>query len=221
MEEKWAELAGDLEALLRLRTFPLGWKRLEKEKDLHKIRKVRKYEHSYTWCQAVTVARTAGWTVGVTAQDPNVCRFKNIAGLVPPPEEELSGKNFAGYYTKTLEDSKKQAETLVRIPPDGYEAMVIAPLAGEKFDPDLVLIYGNACQMMFLSYALQWKDYERLQFYFIGEGACSDSFSQCYITGKPALAIPCYGERRLGHVMDDELAIWLSPAIWRAKWSRD
>lgn len=206
MIEQWAELAKELETLLRLRTFPVGWKRLKKEGDLSKIRKVRKFDHRYTWCQAVTAASTAGWTIGVTAQDPNVCRFKNIAGLAPTPEEELTGKNFAGYYSETIEASKKQTEALVRVPVDGYEAMVIAPLAGEKFDPDLVLVYGNACQMMFLSYALQWKDYERLQFYFVGEGACSDSFAQCYITGKPALAIPCYGERRLGHVTDDELA---------------
>lgn len=207
MQEKWAELARDLESLLRLRTFPVAWKRLPKESDLDSIKRVRRYSHPYTWCQAVTVARTAGWTVGVTASDSNVCRFKNIAGLVPPPETELSGKNFAGYYVKTLEDGEKQARALVRIPPDGYEAMVIAPLVGEKFEPDLVLVYGNACQMMFLSYALQWKDFETLQFFFIGEGACSDSFARCYLTGKPALAIPCYGERRLGHVTDEELAM--------------
>ncbi|MBI4302021.1 MAG: DUF169 domain-containing protein [Chloroflexi bacterium] len=207
MEQKWADLARNLETFLRLRTFPLAWRRLEREEDLEKIRRVRRYQHRYTWCQAVTVARTAGWTVGITAKDENVCRFKNIAGLVPPSVEELSGRAFASYYLKTLEDAKKQAEATVRIPPDGYEAMVIAPLASEKFDPEVVVVYGNAAQMMFLGYALQWTDYERLQFFFVGEGACADSFAQCYISGKPALAIPCYGERRLGHVQDDELVM--------------
>ena len=32
------------------------------------------------------------------------------------------------------------------------------------------------------------------------------------MTGEPALAIPCYGERALGQVADDEIVIALPPA---------
>ncbi|MCJ7772274.1 MAG: DUF169 domain-containing protein, partial [Desulfobacterales bacterium] len=48
-------------------------------------------------------------------------------------------------------------------------------------------------------------------FNFIGEGACSDSLAQCYVTGKPSVSIPCYGERSMGGVSDDEIIIALTP----------
>ena len=77
---------------------------------------------------------------------------------------------------------------------------MLAPLASGKFDPDVILIYGNPTQLMLLMNGLQFKDYERFQFFFIGEGACADGLAQCYTSGKPALAIPCFGERRFGGV---------------------
>jgi uncharacterized protein (DUF169 family) len=46
----------------------------------------------------------------------------------------------------------------------------------------------------------------------VGESSCSDAIAQHYLTGKPSLTIPCYGERRYGHAQDDELVIALSPA---------
>ncbi|MCJ7655700.1 MAG: DUF169 domain-containing protein [Dehalococcoidia bacterium] len=54
---------------------------------------------------------------------------------------------------------------------------------------------------------LQFKDYERFQFFFIGEGACADGLAQCYTSGNPALAIPCMGERAFGTVTEDELVL--------------
>ena len=35
---------------------------------------------------------------------------------------------------------------------------------------------------------------------------------KCYVSGKPALAIPCYGERMMGQVSDDEIVIALPPS---------
>jgi uncharacterized protein (DUF169 family) len=67
--------------------------------------------------------------------------------------------------------------------------------------------------MMLLMNGLQFKDYERFQFFFVGEGSCADSLAQCYTTGKPALAIPCMGERAFGNVSEDELVMALPPKM--------
>jgi len=64
---------------------------------------------------------------------------------------------------------------------------------------------------MMILCGMQKEKYERFQFFFIGEGACADSLAQCYTSGKPALAIPCYGERAMGQVADDEIVIALPP----------
>ena len=84
------------------------------------------------------------------------------------------------------------------------------------FDPDLVLIYANPAQMMLLINALQFEDYEVMQFYCVGESSCSDAIARCYLTGKPSLTIPCYGERRYGHAQDDDLVMAI-PAGMMAK----
>ena len=42
-----------------------------------------------------------------------------------------------------------------------------------------------------------------------GESGCADSLAQCYTSGKPALAVPCYGEGGAGSVAADELPIAL------------
>jgi uncharacterized protein (DUF169 family) len=103
---------------------------------------------------------------------------------------------------------KQQHET-PRVPVG--EAIVVAPLGKEKFEPEVVSIYGNPAQVMMILCGLQKERYERFQFFFIGEGACADSMAQCYVSGKPALAVPCYGERAMGQVADDEIVIALPP----------
>ncbi|MGD9138466.1 MAG: dephospho-CoA kinase, partial [Desulfobacterales bacterium] len=75
------------------------------------------------------------------------------------------------------------------------------------FDPDIVMIYANPAQMMLLINSLQFEDYEVMQFYCVGETSCSDAIARCYLNRKPALSIPCYGERRYGHAQDDELVM--------------
>jgi dephospho-CoA kinase len=85
----------------------------------------------------------------------------------------------------------------------------MAPLVYNPFDPDIVLIYANPAQMMLLINSLQFEDYEVMHFYCVGESSCSDAIARCYLSGKPSLTIPCYGERRYGHAQDDELVIAL------------
>ena len=90
-----------------------------------------------------------------------------------------------------------------------YQAVIMAPLVYNPFDPDIILIYANPAQMMLLINALQFEDYEVMQFFCVGESSCSDAIARCYLTGKPSLTIPCYGERRYGHAQDDELVMAL------------
>jgi uncharacterized protein (DUF169 family) len=115
-------------------------------------------------------------------------------------------------WCRTKEDAKKCEDSIPRIPSGKFRAVLLAPQVYSPFDPDLVLIYGSPAQMILIINALQFEDYERLQFFCVGESSCSDAIAQCYLTGKPALAIPCYGERRYGHAQDDEMVIGLPPS---------
>ncbi len=209
----WGEMTREMERVLRLHSFPVAYKKLEKVKDLDNIRKVRRLDRFFTFCQLPGLVRTRGWTVGVTAQGNLSSRCSRIHGMGEATEESKieESQRLATTWFATPEQGMKQQADYPRVPKG--EAIVLAPLASGKFDPDVVLIYCTPAQAMMIMCGLQKIEYERFQFFFIGEGACADSLAQCYVSGKPSLAIPCFGERRFGEVLDEELVLALPPAL--------
>lgn len=215
MEEKgkWETLVRHLEALLRLRTFPVAIKLLENTEDLTSNKWVRRLDKKHTLCQLITLVRTFDWTVGATAEDFDTTMCASILGMAELPEQVKDGTFRSLVWCKTKEDGKKFEDAVPRIPTGKYKAVVLAPLVYNPFEPDIVLIYANPAQMILIINALQFENYERLQFFCVGESSCSDAIAQCYLSGKPSLTIPCYGERRYGHAQDDELVMALPPSM--------
>jgi len=207
----WTQLAKKLEALLRLRTFPVAFKLLEDRAELENNQWVRRLPHKVTTCQLITIVRTFDWTVGAVAEDFVSPRCTSIIGLSELPDYIADGTMRSMVWCATQEDARKCEDSIPLIPTGKYNAVILAPLVYNPFDPHMVLIYGNPAQMILLINALQFRDYERMQFFSVGESACADSIAQCFNTGKPACTIPCYGERRYGHVQDDEMVMALPP----------
>ena len=207
----WAEMTEDFKTLLRLRTEPIAFRRLEKAEDLDKIANVVRVKRGFTFCQVPFLVRVLGQTVGITKEDPIGDRCTRLHGLREATEKSMQSEAamLSTTWFASPEEALKQQRETPRVPVG--EAIVAAPLGKEKFEPEVVLIYGNPAQVMMILCGLQKEKYERFQFFFIGEGACADSLAQCYISGKPSLAIPCYGERAMGQVADDEIVIALPP----------
>lgn len=209
---KWETLVRRLEALLRLKTFPVAIKLLEDPEELARNRWLRRPK-KLTLCQLISIVRTFDWTVGVSADDLS-SECASIVGLLDfndLPQELKNGTFRNLVWCKTKEDGRRFEEAIPRIPAGRYKAIMLAPLVYDPFDPDIVLIYANPAQMILIINALQFEDYERLQFFCVGESSCSDAIAQCYLSGKPSLTIPCYGERRYGHAQDDEMVMGLLP----------
>jgi len=209
MERKqdWGKLIRRMELLMRLKSFPVAFKMLKKREELDQIPFMRMTEHKTTLCQLITVVRNFDWTVGAELDDflSPVC--PSILGLTDIPEAYKDGTFRSVVWVKTREDGKKYEASIPRLPLGEYEAVAMAPLVYNPFDPDIVLIYANPAQMMLLINSLQFEDYEVMQFYCVGESSCSDAIARCYLTGKPSLTIPCYGERRYGHAQDEDLVM--------------
>jgi uncharacterized protein (DUF169 family) len=208
----WAGLTQEMERLLHLKAGPVAYKRLERVEELDKIPEVMRLDRRASFCQVPAMVRTMGLTVGAT-RDNFGERCARINGLAPTTEKQVAWEteSFANTWFANVEEARKQMAAYPTVPPG--EAIVIAPLAAGKFEPDVILIYANPAQMMLLMNGLQFKDYERFQFFFIGEGSCADGLAQCYTTGKPALAIPCLGERSFGAVTEDEMVMALPPGM--------
>ena len=206
-KQEWKKLIRRMELLMRLKSFPVAFKMLKKREDLDQIPFMRMTEHKTTLCQLITLVRNFDWTVGAELDDflSPVC--PSILGLTDIPEVYKDGTFRSVVWVKTREDAKKYEASIPRLPLGKYEAVAMAPLAYNPFDPDIVLIYANPAQMMLLINSLQFEDYEVMQFYCVGESSCSDAIARCYLTGKPSLTIPCYGERRYGHAQDDDLVM--------------
>lgn len=207
----WKETTRELERLLKLRSYPVAYKKLDDARQLDDIPRVRRLDRFFVFCQLPGLVRTRGWTIGATMDDQISDRCSRLHGLADATQESMAQESaqLSTTWFATPEEAMKQQAVYPRIPKG--EAIVLAPLASGKFDPDVVLIYGNPGQMMMIMSGIQKIEFQRFQFFYIGEGACADSLGQCYTTGKPALSIPCFGERRFGEVLDDEMVLALPP----------
>jgi uncharacterized protein (DUF169 family) len=207
----WAELGTELENTLRLKTKIIAYRRLEKAEELDSLKNVVRIDRFFTFCQVPFMVRVNGITVGITREDKIQDRCSRLFGLKQATEKSMNAEAamLSTTWFRSPEEALQQQNDYYRVPVGG--AIVLAPLTKQKFEPEVLLMYGNPAQIMMILCGLQKIKYERFSFSFIGEGACTDSLAQCYITGKPAVSIPCYGERSMGGVSDDEMAIALPP----------
>lgn len=203
----WEKIVRRMETLLRFKSFPVAFRMLKRERDLGKIPFMRRIGHKVTLCQLITLVKDFNWTVGAQKQELSNIECASILGLVDVPELYRDGTVRSMLWTKTREDGKKYEESIQRLPLGRYEAVALAPLVYNPFDPDIVLIYANPAQIMLLINALQFENYEVMNFSCVGESSCSDAIARCYLTDKPCVTIPCYGERRYGHTRDEDLVI--------------
>lgn len=205
----WEPLIRKMERLLRLRSFPVAFKMLQSKEDLKKVPFLRRPAHPMTLCQMINLVRNFDWTVGADNDGFSLPSCPAMLGLRDKPDVYKDGTFRSIVWVKSRKDGKKYEESIPRLPLGRYEALVMAPLVYDPFEPDIVLIYANPAQMILLINALQFHDYEVMEFFCVGETSCSDAIARCYLEDKPSLTIPCYGERRYGHAQDDELVIAL------------
>ncbi len=203
----WEKLVRRMELLMRLKSFPVAFKMLNRKEELDHIPFMRRTEHKVLLCQLINLVRNFDWTVGAELDDFMAPTCPSIIGLADIPERYKDGTFRSVAWVKTREDGRKYEASIPRLPLGKYEAVALAPLVYNPFEPDIVLIYANPAQMMLLINSLQVEDYEVMQFYCVGESSCSDAIARCYLTGKPSLTIPCYGERRYGHTQDEDLVM--------------
>ena len=208
---KWSDLSKELVSTLWLKSDSIAFTSLEKDEYLYKVANVQRIPRLFNFCQAQFLVRVERMTIGITKEDQLSIRCGRIFGVRHASEKAMryEGEMLSTTWFANPEEGYQQQLDCPRVPVSG--AVVMAPLDEEKFEPEVVLLYGNPAQTMMLLCGLQKEKYERFTFYFSGEGACADSLAECYRTGKPQVAIPCYGERSMGEVADDELSIALPP----------
>jgi len=214
---KWAELGRDLRDQFRLKAYPIGFKHFDTPEELDQIPDLKRMDHYFVFCQMLAQARNWGITVGAKNRDKMFAHCQMIHGLRPvrpemfeiPPAGTEMPEGMARYVS-SWEDNVKRNTAFPRIPVGG--AVALAPLATITFDPDVIIVYGDPSQIVLMIQSMQKIEFERFEFACIGESSCADSLVECYLTGKPKVGLPGYGERALGHVRDEDLVLALPPS---------
>ena len=103
--ENWMNVGKSLEEILRLQTYPLAVKLVKDESEFPE--RTRRPEKKIAVCQALTLSRRYGWTMGITEKDSG-CPAVNLAyGWTKLIDEEAMAQFFLGAGYVSDEDGAK------------------------------------------------------------------------------------------------------------------
>ncbi len=204
-----AHAADFIRNTLRLKTFPLAVKFLKDPAGFpEKIQRPSvTLGKRITICQAVTMARVYGWTLGLT-RDDLICVPAMIAfGFTRAQDQPKTlGKLFCQVgFAWTEPGAQTETASMAFLESGEFPAILIAPLAKAPFQADTVAFYGNAAQVMRMIQAWTYHEGLRVAGNFGGKVECTEYLVAPFKQGKPMVAIPGMGDRIFSMTQDDEL----------------
>jgi uncharacterized protein (DUF169 family) len=194
---------------LRLKTFPVAVKFLkDKEPFPEKTRQSSKvFGRKIAICQALTMARSYGWTVRVAKED-NICvpaaivfGFSESKDITASLSRLMTEINFS----KNMDSAVREASSISRFEQGEISAIVTASAERSPFNPDVVVIYGNPAQIMRLSQAWSYMTGERVAGDFGGKVECDQYLISPYKKQSARIVVPGQGERIFAMTQDDEM----------------
>ncbi|WP_054856853.1 DUF169 domain-containing protein [Vulcanisaeta sp. JCM 16159] len=157
-----------------------------------------------TVCQVINTARH-GRAMAFTLEDMFCIAGAYLFGLVPEYPDFLQ----APISRHTISDeAKKRINSRYfenALPEGSVKAVLVAPLEGINFVPDVVDVYGTPTQVNSIAKALIWHGiFPEIDV--LGLISCS-MVTKAYKTKKPQIKIPGSGEIAWGRTGEDEISI--------------
>lgn len=201
---------------LRLRTLPVAAKFLVDASFPEKTRRPKAaLGKRITLCQAVTMARAYGWTVGLTKEDIVCVPAMITFGFTGASEQRaVLGKLYCEVsLSRNQESGISEADSMSMIPSGAFKAVLLSPLAKAPFDPDTVSVYGNPAQIMRLIQAWTYMSGQRVAGNFGGKVECTEYLIAPMQEGNPRVAIPGNGDRIFSMTQDDEMVFAIPASL--------
>ena len=153
----YSVMANLLRDELRLKTLPLAVKFLKTSEEFPE--KTRRPQKKIAICQALTMSRRYGWTMGLTEKDSG-CPGASLAyGWKGNMDENALSQFFLGAgYALNEEGAKTIVKNIDHLELEKYRGITISPLTRTKIIPDVILVYGNPAQIMRLIQGAMYKD---------------------------------------------------------------
>lgn len=206
------EYGEELERRIRLQTFPLAVKLLEREADIPEgaKRPLRDFGYHVPLCQGYALSRKEGKTIAMFKED--MWCFEPIVGYgwAKPPQYFLEGHNRFPQDVEDLEAGRNYASDFPRLEVGKYTGVVSAPLTTVSFEPDLVILYCNSAQLSLLLLGREYKDGHDLKCSLSSHAACVYSVVPVIKSGDCQVAVPCRGDRYFALAGDDEIIFTIS-----------
>jgi uncharacterized protein (DUF169 family) len=201
------EIEEGMSIFIKHQTHPLAVKMLGPGDEVPEGAKnpVRDFGVAFSLCQAMALSRKEGVTI-VLDKNSQSCPIA-LAGLgLVRPEEFLSGRFVLAPVNQSPDARKKMAGSLPRFPFGKYQAVLISPIKTAAFEPDVIVFYGSAAQVMRMIQAAVFSSGKALTSTATGSGGCLVPIVAAMLEGECKYAVPGNGDRRLGLVADGELS---------------
>jgi len=206
------EYAEELERRIRLQTFSLAIKFLEKGADApaEAIRPLRDFGHPIPLCQGYALSRKEGMMLAMFKEDM-LC-FEPIVGYgwAETPQYFLDGYNRFPQDVKDLAAGKNYASDFPRMAVGKYIGVLSAPLTTVSYEPDLILLYCNPVQLNLLLLGREYKDGHDLKCSLSSHAACVYAVVPVMENRECQVAIPCRGDRYFALAGEDEIIFSIS-----------
>lgn len=182
---------------LGLQGFPVAVKMIadvaELDEIYHKGKPVRRLSKNLLICQLLAQARFYGRVIAGEEKNLNLCRLgADAVGFEVTDYTHV----YSGTYFTSDQTARKMIETMPKLERGKYHAILVAPLDRSPVEPDVVVFYGNAAQMLRIVNGYLYNKGGRLDFSCSGDaGACCDPIVIPMQTEKPSIGIPCNGGR--------------------------
>ncbi len=197
----------ELEQRLKLKTFPLAVKLLEKEEDVpgKAIRPKRDLGSQLALCQGFSIARREGSTVAMFLEDMRCYSPVLALGMAKPPEYYLEGNTYYPKHVGNLELAADLAKNFPRLEYGKCAGVVSAPLRKADFKPDMVIIYCDSAQLRSLLAALKYRQGELVTSTMEPASACVQAIVPALKNRRCQVSVPCGGDRKWGLAQDNEM----------------
>ena len=214
-DSRISEAAQSVYERLRLKTFPVSATFLSDQAQVPPDSRPTAFMgKKISICQAVSLARFYGMTVGMTREDVVCSPAAVVFGLtdIPDPRRSVARLWQEAELSRGSEQAEREAACLSWLKRGEIEAVVLAPARAAEVAPHNILLYGNAHQMALLCAAWSYATGERVGGNFGGKVECADYLIAPFKSGKPEVVIPGVGERIFAGTQDDELVFALPAA---------
>lgn len=221
LESAYRKYAEQFEKVLRMSTYPLAVKMLEKDGDIPKLAKrpLRDFGYHLNTCQCFALSRRTGEMIAQKQEDMwcfeaaiaygftggDIEAYNEglkffLAGKTRYPDDV---KDLVG--AKDLATASKWAHSFPRFEANKYVAIVSAPLMRACFKPDLVLLYVNPAQLNRILGGVVFEWGENVPCEIAAEGGCVNYVVPPMKTRGFWVSNPCYGDIATAASTPDEL----------------